>query len=77
MSRGINGQGGMGNHPGGGPGRSVIANGRFAFDCHHRFHGRHIYGFIPGYGYGYYWYYGDCWVWSDYGWINMCGFYDD
>jgi hypothetical protein len=53
-------------------GRHVTANGRFAWDGHHRIHGRHIHGFIPGFGYGYYWYYGDCWAWSDYGWINVC-----
>jgi hypothetical protein len=55
-------------------GRHVIGGGRFAFIGGHRVHGRHIHGFIPGIGYGYYWYYDDCYVWTDYGWINMCGY---
>jgi hypothetical protein len=54
-------------------GRYVTANGRFAWNGHHRIHGRHILGLIPGFGYGYYWYYGDCWAWTDdYGWANLC-----
>jgi hypothetical protein len=57
--------------------RYVTAGGRFAWHNHHRFRGRHIHGFLPGFGYGYYWYYGDCWVWTDYGWIDMCGYQDD
>jgi hypothetical protein len=52
--------------------RHVTANGRFAWHGHHRFRGRHIFGLIPGFGYGYYWYYGDCWAWTDYGWVNVC-----
>jgi hypothetical protein len=56
--------------------RHVTAGGRFAWHDHHRFRGRHVHGFIPGFGYGYYWYYGDCWVWTDYGWIDMCGYHD-
>jgi hypothetical protein len=52
--------------------RHVTNGGRFAWSGHHRFRGRRIYGFIPGYGYGDYWYYGDCSVWTDYGWVNMC-----
>jgi hypothetical protein len=55
-------------------GRRVIGNGRYAWIGHHRHHGRHIFGFIPGVGYGYYWYYDDCYVLTDYGWINMCGY---
>jgi hypothetical protein len=55
-------------------GRRVTGNGRYAWIGHHRHHGRHIYGFIPGIGYGYYWYYDDCYVLTDYGWINMCGY---
>ncbi len=55
-------------------GRHVIRGGRIAWIGHHRVHGRHIYGFIPGIGYGYYWYYDDCYVWTDYGWIDMCGY---
>jgi hypothetical protein len=54
-------------------GRTVIGNGRFAWNGHHRIHGRHIFGLLPGIGYAYYWYYGDCWAWTDdYGWVNVC-----
>jgi hypothetical protein len=52
--------------------RFVTHNGRWAWNGHHRIHGRHIFGLIPGFGYGYYWYYGDCWIWTDNGWINLC-----
>jgi len=52
--------------------RFVTSNGRFAWSGDHRIRGRHIFGFIPGFGYGYYWYYGDCWIWTDYGWIDLC-----
>jgi hypothetical protein len=52
--------------------RFVTSNGRFAWNGHHRFRGRHIFGLIPGFGYGYYWYYGDCWIWTDNGWIDLC-----
>jgi hypothetical protein len=55
-------------------GRHVIGNGRWAWIGGHRHHGRHIHGFIPGIGYGWYWYYDDCYVLTDYGWINMCGY---
>jgi hypothetical protein len=58
-------------------GRYVTGNGRFAWNGHHRIHGRHIHGFIPGFGYGYYWYYGDCWAWTDDGWVNICVDLDD
>ena len=34
----------------------------------------HIFGFIPGIGYAYYWYYDDCYVLTDYGWINICSY---
>jgi hypothetical protein len=54
--------------------RHVLNGGRSAWIGGHRVHGRRIHGFIPGYGYGYYWYYDDCYVWTDYGWINMCGY---
>ncbi len=57
-------------------GRHVIGNGRWAWIGGHRHHGRHIHGFIPGIGYGWYWYYDDCYVLTDYGWINMCGYFD-
>jgi hypothetical protein len=60
--------------PGNLAGRHVFNGGRSAWIGGHRAHGRRIYGFIPGYGYGYYWYYNDCYVWTDYGWINMCGY---
>jgi hypothetical protein len=55
-------------------GRRVTGNGRYAWIGGHRVHGRHIHGFIPGIGYGWYWYYDDCYVLTDYGWINMCGY---
>src|SRR5262249_50168707 len=51
-------------------GRRVTAHGPFALFRHH---GGHICGLIPGFGVGYYWYYGDCWAWTeDYGWVNLC-----
>jgi hypothetical protein len=53
-------------------GRFVTSNGRFAWNDHHRIRGRHVFGLIPGFGYGYYWYYGDCWIWTGYGWIDLC-----
>jgi hypothetical protein len=56
-------------------GRSVSSDHRFARIGQRRVLGRHIYGFIPGIGYGYYWYYDDCYVLTDYGWINICGYY--
>jgi hypothetical protein len=56
-------------------GRHVSSDHRFAWIGHRRVVGRHIYGFIPGIGYGYYWYYDDCYVLTDYGWINVCGYY--
>jgi hypothetical protein len=55
-------------------GHHVIGNGRFAWIGHRRVEGQRIYGFIPGIGYGYYWYYDDCLVMTDYGWSNMCGY---
>jgi hypothetical protein len=55
-------------------GRHIIGGGRYAWIGGHRIHGRHIHGFIPGIGYGYYWYYDDCYVWTDFGWINLCGY---
>jgi hypothetical protein len=73
VSRGVTGQPFVSRSvPAALAGRHVTANGRFAWDGHHRLHGRHIHGFIPGFGYGYYWYYGDCWAWTDYGWTNIC-----
>jgi hypothetical protein len=57
----------------GAPGR-VIGNGRYAWIGHHRFHGRHLEGFIPGIGYADYWYYDDCWVWTANGWVSLCGY---
>ena len=53
-------------------GRHVSSDHRFAWIGHRRVFGRHIYGFIPGIGYGYYWYYDDCYALTDYGWINIC-----
>jgi hypothetical protein len=35
---------------------------------HHRF--------FPVFGYIDYWYYGDCYVWTDYGWFNACDYGD-
>jgi hypothetical protein len=56
-------------------GRQVSSDHRFAWIGHHRVHGRHLRGFIPGIGYAYYWYYDDCYVLTDdYGWINICGY---
>jgi len=56
-------------------GRQVSSDHRFAWIGHHRVHGRHLHGFIPGIGYAYYWYYDDCYVLTDdYGWINICGY---
>jgi hypothetical protein len=55
-------------------GRRVIGNGRWAWIGGHRHHGRHIQGFIPGIGYGWYWYYDDCYVLTDSGWVNICGY---
>jgi hypothetical protein len=52
--------------------RFVTKDGRFAWSGHHRIHGRHIFGFIPGFGYGYYWFYNDCWAWTEHGWIDLC-----
>lgn len=54
--------------------RRVTGGGRWAWIGHHRHHGRHIFGFIPGIGYGDYWYYDDCYVLTGYGWVNMCGY---
>jgi hypothetical protein len=47
-------------------------NGRFAFINGHRFHGRRVFGFFPGFGYGYYWYDDGCYAWTDYGYVNLC-----
>src|SRR5215472_9806876 len=55
--------------------RQVSSDHRFAWIGHRRVHGRHLHGFIPGIGYAYYWYYDDCYVWTDdYGWVNICGY---
>jgi hypothetical protein len=65
------------NVPGASPfaGHRVSSDRRFAWIGHHRVHGRHLHGFIPGIGYAYYWYYDDCYVLTDdYGWINICGY---
>jgi hypothetical protein len=51
------------------------APGRFAFNGrHHHFH--RIFGFLPGFGYGYYWYDDGCWAWTDSGYINLCSDYN-
>jgi hypothetical protein len=57
----------------GAPGR-VIGNGRYAWIGHHRFRGHHFEGFLAGIGWADYWYYGDCWVWTANGWIDLCGY---
>jgi hypothetical protein len=49
-----------------------VGHGRFASINGHRFLGRRIYGFLPGYGYGYYWYDDGCYAWTDYGYVNLC-----
>src|SRR5215467_15584420 len=55
--------------------RQMSSDHRFAWIGHRRVHGRHLHGFIPGIGYAYYWYYDDCYVWTDdYGWVNICGY---
>jgi hypothetical protein len=55
--------------------RRVSGDHRFAWIGHRRVLGRHIYDFIPEVGYGYYWYYDDCFVLTDYESINICGYY--
>ena len=56
-------------------GHRISSDHRFAWIGHHRVHGRHLHGFIPGIGYAYYWYYDDCYVLTDdYGWVNLCGY---
>jgi hypothetical protein len=57
-------------------GRSIVGKGRYAWIGGRRVHGRRLHGFLPGIGYAWYWYYDDCYVWTAYGWINLCG-YDD
>ena len=74
VGRGVPGSAFVGrnlNRNGGSAGRNFGRNGRFAFNgrhVHHRF------GFIPGFGYGYYWYDDTdlCWAWTDYGYVNLC-----
>jgi hypothetical protein len=56
-------------------GLRVSSDHRVAWIGHHRHHGRHLHGFIPGIGFAYYWYYDDCYVLTDdYGWVNLCGY---
>jgi len=51
----------------------VVGNGRSAYFGGHRIHGRRFHGFIAGLGLVDYWYYDDCWVWTESGWFNLCG----
>jgi hypothetical protein len=77
VSRGVAGNPLVGRGvPGAAPfvGHRVSSDHLFAWIGHRRVHGRHIFGFIPGIGYAYYWYYDDCYVLTDYGWINICGY---
>jgi hypothetical protein len=69
----------VGRNPGNAFGGRRFAGGppRFAHDGRHHFHGRRVFGFIPGFGYDYYWYDdGSCWAWTAYGWVNLCYPYD-
>jgi hypothetical protein len=75
VSRGVAGNPLVGRGvPGAAPfvGHRVSSDHLFAWIGHRRV--RHIFGFIPGIGYAYYWYYDDCYVLTDYGWINICGY---
>jgi hypothetical protein len=55
-------------------GRRVAGNRQWAMIDGRRHHGRHIHGFIPGIGLAWYWDYDDCYVLTDYGWVNICGY---
>jgi hypothetical protein len=58
-------------------GRKVTGKGRYAWIGHHRVHGRHVHHrFFVGLGFLDYWYYGDCYVLTDYGWVNLCDYGD-
>jgi hypothetical protein len=78
-NRGVAGQPLVGRGMPGKPfaGRKVTGNGRYAWIGHHRVHGRHMHHrFFVGLGFLDYWYYGDCYVLTDYGWINLCDYGD-
>jgi hypothetical protein len=79
VNRGVIGQPLVGRNVPGQPftGRKVTGNGRYAWIGHHRVHGRHVHHrFFVGIGFLDYWYYGDCYVLTDDGWINLCDYGD-